>query len=404
MGQRENILIHITGPDSPGILAELTHLLNKWNISILDAQQTTSLKQLSLSLLLSIQRKNGIQILRDITMLVKDLKLSVDISILADKPWAKRNTPPTFTLTILSEKIEIYWFNRLIKVIAGSSMNIERMNQLAQGKLQCIELAISLGKLSAKKFHSIQYSLFKIAMENDFNLAIQPENLYRRSKRLIIMDMDSTLIRQEVVNELGEAVGAKDQITKITKQAMEGKLDFKRSLIKRTALLKGLSIKDLQKVKKRLKLTPGADVLISYLKKIGFKIGLISGGYSYFADFWHQKLNLDYSFANKLEIKDCRLTGKLEGEIIDKAAKARILKKITKQEGISIDQTVAIGDGANDVDMLAAAGLGIAFNAKPIVRKKAKAFLNLPSIDSVLFLLGVSQNELNDFKKKGTPL
>ena len=395
----DKILIHITGPDYPGSLSQIVNLLDTMDISILDVQQTTSLKQLSLSLMLLIPQDKGLMALKELTALIKKLNLNIDISILGDTPWENNSITELYALTILSEKIKTLWFKEIVNIIAQNNLNIERMNQLAHGDLQCIELIISMPKNKTKPFSEIQKLIFEVALNNNFNIAIQPDNLYRKSKRLVIMDMDSTLIQQEVIDELANLAGIGEEVAAITKEAMEGKLDFGQALHKRVKLLKGLTIEDMNRVRGIIKLTPGSELLIAFLKKLGFKIGVISGGFSYFTDFLKEQLQLDYSFANTLVIKDGKLTGELEGEIIDRAKKASLLRQLTEQEKIAIDQTIAIGDGANDIDMLATAGLGIAFNAKPLVRKQAGAFLNMSSLDNVLFLLGVSQIELNNFKK-----
>jgi phosphoserine phosphatase len=290
-------------------------------------------------------------------------------------------------------------FNSIAQTLGIHGINIERMNRLAQGNLEAIEFILSVDN-TYSDFGKLKRLLFKVAFENNFDLAVQPENLYRRSKRLIVMDMDSTLIQQEVIDEIAEEAGKKAEVSEITKEAMMGKLDFCESLTQRVSLLEGLPETVLVKVLDRINLTPGADILINILKKMGFKIAVISGGFTFFTDYFREKLGLDYSYANELEIVNGVLTGKVKGEIIDRAGKAKILRQLATQEKILLDQTVAIGDGANDLDMLEAAGLGVAFNAKPTVRDKAGAFISQPSLDSVLYLLGVSQKELSQMQAK----
>ena len=396
MKDHGNVLIHVTGADHPGILYELTSVFSKWEVGILDVQQTTSLRQLSLSLLLGVPYKNSLQILGEITQTIRKESLSVDITILAEKTSLRDMDFKIFALTMLSNKIETEWFHALVGILSKYCINIERMNQLAQGKLQCIEFVIALNEKNLKKIDKISGELFQIAIREGFSLAIQPENLFRHSKRLIVMDIDSTLIKQEVVDELAESVGMKDKVSEITLRTMEGQLSFRESLEKRVSLLKGLSVSSLEKVKDKIQLTPGAESLISCLKKLGFKIGVISGGFTYFSAYLKESLKLDYHFANELEIVDGLLTGRLKGEIIDRAKKSVILKQLAEREKISLNQTIAIGDGVNDLDMLATAGLGIAFNAKQKVIEEAKAFLRFPDLASVLFLLGVSERELSE--------
>ena len=388
------ILIHVTGNDYPGILAKLTWLFENKEVSILDVQQTTSLRQLSLSLLLEISNQSSLEILGGIHQIIKEGKLDIDITVLTQEDMVRKESSRKYALTVLSPRIKTSYFNSLVQIIAKHNINIERMNQLAQGKLQCIELVISLEDAAFRKFDQISRLLFQEALRQGFDLAIQPESLFRRSKRLIVMDMDSTLIQQEVIDELADMANVKEKVASITRDAMQGKLNFTKALHKRVALLKGLTLEDMEKVKTKIVFTSGAETLVTFLKKLGFKIGVISGGFTYFTSFIKNKLNLDYDFANELEIKQGKLTGDLKGDIIDRAKKAVILKELAAQEKISLDQTVAIGDGANDIDMLSTAGLGIAFNAKPKVREEAKAFLSLPDLASVLFLLGVSEQEL----------
>lgn len=395
----ENVLLHITGQDYPGILARLTGILQNWKITFIDVQQTTSLGQLSLSLLVNIPEHVGLNVLKEISYETRNMKLSLDYYILQDNPEVNRNTGKSFALTVLAPRISMSAFNSIAQTLGSHGINIERMNRLAQGNLEAIEFILSVDN-TYSDFGKLKRLLFKVAFENNFDLAVQPENLFRRSKRLIVMDMDSTLIQQEVIDEIAAECGKKEEVSKITLEAMQGQLDFCESLKKRVALLEGLSEDVLFKVLQRIELTPGADVLINILKKMGFKIAVISGGFTYFTDYFKEKLGLDYSFANTLEIINGKLTGKVIGEIIDRAGKAAILRKLAGEDKILMDQTVAIGDGANDLDMLEAAGLGIAFNAKPTVRDKAGAFISQPSLDSVLYLLGVSQKELTQMQAK----
>ncbi len=388
------ILIHVTGSDYPGILARLTDLFEMNHVTILDVQQTTTLKQLNLSLLLSIPKNYILAILRKVHQIMREEDLTIRTTILNKEQIFHRESRYKFALTILSKDIRINNLNSLVQIIAQHNINIIKINQLAKGKLQCIELIISMHEKIFKNFEVLSQFFFKKALEQDFDLAIQPENFLRNSKRLIVMDMDSTLIQQEVIDELADIAQVKDQVASITKKTMEGDMCFNKSLSQRVALLKGLEQDALEIVKNRITLTSGAEFLIIFLKKMGFRIGVISGGFTYFTSFLQKKLDLDYSFANELEIKEGKLTGKINGEIVDRQKKAEILKKLASHEKIRLDQTIAIGDGANDLDMLSIAGLGIAFNAKLKVRTKAKASLSLPDLVSVLFLLGISEEEI----------
>ncbi len=395
----EDVLLHITGSDYPGILAHLTSIFNSWRVQLIDVQQTTSLGQLSLSLLITVPAHVGLNVLKDVSQVARKMNLSLDFFVMEQGVKARDESRKNFALTVLSTHIGISSFHALAKVLGEHDINIERMNRLAQGNIQAIEFILAVSR-DRSDIAGLKRFLFEVAFEHNFDLAIQPENLYRRSKRLIVMDMDSTLIRQEVIDELADTAGVKDKVADITSRAMQGKIDFAESLYERVSLLKGLKSDVLDEVKQRIQLTPGAEKLIHILKKMGFKIAVISGGFTYFTGHLQEQLNLDYSFANELEIVDGVLTGKIKGQVVDRAKKAEILRELAAQEKIPLDQTVAIGDGANDMDMLEAAGLGIAFNAKPTVRDHARAFISQPGLDSVLYLLGVSEKELSEMQEE----
>lgn len=393
----ENVLLHITGPDYPGILGNLTNVLNQWKVILKDVQQTTSLGQLSLSILIEVPVHAGLGMLKDLTSEIKKMELNFDFHVMEDKPEQQVPKGKSFALTVMSSQITTASFNSIAQCLGRHLINIERMNKLAQGNIEAIEFILSVSQQYAE-LGTLKRLLFKVAYEHNFDLAIQPENLYRRSKRLIVMDMDSTLIQQEVIDELAAEANVKEKVSVITESAMRGELDFEQSLRQRVQLLAGLDESVLQTVRDRLQLTSGAELLVSILKKMGFKIAIISGGFTYFTEHLRNLLGLDYSFANELEIIDGKITGNIKGEIVDRAGKAKILKQLALKEQIPVDQTVAVGDGANDLDMLEVAGLGIAFNAKPTVRDKARAFISQPGLDSVLYLLGVSQKELKEMQ------
>ena len=395
----EDVLLHVTGRDYPGILAKLTKILFDYKIPLVDVQQTTSLGQLSLSLLINVPAHVGLAVLKELSHNARVLGLSFDFFVLHEGELVRDEGRKTYALTILSPEISISSFHALAIVLGENSINIERMNRLAQGNLSALEFILGVPNTTGE-LANLKRILFKVAFEHNFDLAIQPENLYRRSKRLIVMDMDSTLIQQEVIDELADQVGVGEKVAEITTRAMQGKLDFAASLKERVALLKGMPAEEMNEVLKRISLTPGAEILISILKKMGFKIAIISGGFTYFTNYFQNQLGLDYSFANQLEIEDGKLTGRTMGRVIDRAGKAAILRELAAAEKIPLDQTVAVGDGANDLDMLETAGLGIAFNAKPTVRDHARAFISQPGLDSILYLLGVSQKELLEMQSR----
>jgi len=280
------------------------------------------------------------------------------------------------------------------RVIIAKGTNIEKISKLAWGKLNCLE--IIAGSNAPVPLKELTGYFVPISHESGVDIAVQRENLFRKSKRLVVMDMDSTLIQVEVIDELAACAGIGDKVRSITERAMNGEMDFSQSLRERVALLEGLDEKALDEVYRSLPLTSGAESLIKILKRLGYKTAIISGGFDYFTDRLKEHLGLDYAFSNRLEIKDGKLTGRVVGDIIDGARKAAILEEIAKGEGFLLDQVIAIGDGANDLPMLGRAGLGIAFNAKKTVREAANYSISQKSLDSILYLLGINEKELKE--------
>jgi len=396
------ILLHISGRDEPGILSGVTQILCEQQVEIRDLQQTTSLGQLSLSVLIRVPADKGLHLIRDMGALFRQRGLSVDFVILDDEGKKTFASGTNLMLTYLAPSVDGVAFHSLVQKVAALNLNVERINWIAHGSTQCLELALNQTSANQVDFQELRRELFEVAFSNDFDLAIQPEHLYRRSKRLVVMDMDSTLVQQEVIDEIADFAGVKPEVKAITEQAMRGELDFNAALEARVALLKGLKADCLKDVLAQVHLTPGVETLVRVLKKLGYKIAVVSGGFSYFTDHFREQLGLDYSFANTLKIVDGCLTGELDGDIVDRPAKARILRMLAEKEQIPLDQTVAVGDGANDLDMLETAGLGVAFNAKPMVREQARAFLSLPGLDSILYLLGVSQRDLHAMNEESS--
>ena len=382
------LIVHISGDDSPGILEKVTGLFGHWNVGILDIQQITILGQLSLVFLVCIEKEKLDSFQKEIDGLVQSLNIRIFCKKVNRKTFTISNRK--YILTVLSDCcISNPALHSIAQVMERYKINIERINQMDSNSIKYIELLLNFFDKGVK-VDTLKEDLFSLATKFCFDLGIQEERVYRKPKRLIVMDMDSTLIQQEVIDEIAKTCGVEKEVTEITKQAMEGKINFSESFQKRVNLLKGVQEKKLQFVLKNIVLTPGAERLIQVLKKNGFKIGIISGGFTYFTEHLKNTLQLDFHYANEIEIKGGCITGRIIGDIVDREKKAEILEDISKIENIPLEQMVAIGDGANDVDMLSKAGLGIAFHPKSYVKKQSQAFISNFSLDSALHILGIS--------------
>lgn len=323
---------------------------------------------------------------------LKEFSLGLQFQRL-EGPASVADPAARFVVTVLAPEIPTRFIAELTRVIAAASSNIDSLRKLSSGGLSTIELICSSG--SRVNLIGLTEQLLVVAAEfPGVDLAIQRENLYRRSKRLVVFDMDSTLIQGEVIDELAELVGKKAEVSALTKRAMEGEMDFQESLIRRVGLLKGLTLKDLDHVFSHIKLSPGADRLIKVLKRLGYRIAIISGGFTYFVERLRNDLGVHYAYANTLELDGDTVTGRLQGLIVDGRRKADLLELLAQQEGILLDQVIAIGDGANDMQMLKKAGLGIAFNAKPLTKSMVGTSITHKGMDSILYLLGINDREV----------
>lgn len=401
MPNEEILLLTARGKDLPGITAALTSVIAEdKKAKILDIEQIVVHKKLLLSILLAFPGKNG-----DKTPLLKNLlfaakKIGIDLSfeVFEKKYLGEEAAHHQYVITCLGVEIGAYPLSQIAKALAKRGVNIDKISKLGLKNINAIELIAHAKKPLDPK--QLSRDLLSLSTKIGVDIAIQKHDLLRRAKRLVVMDMDSTLIQNEVIDELGRCNGAYKKIAAITHKAMNGKLNFRQSLAQRVALLKGLTLNDMEKTYRRLKLTKGADKLLKVLKQLGFKIGLVSGGFTYFTEALRRDLGFDYAFANELEILNGRLTGKTVGPVIDSAKKAMILETITQGEKISLDQTIAIGDGANDIRMLTKAGLGIAFQAKPAVKAKAHYSISKHTrLDSILYFLGISEREIESLLK-----
>ncbi len=404
---KELVLIGITGMDRPGITASITQILAGFDVNILDIGQSVIHDSLNLGMLVEIPEKAAdaktAQIVRDaVQRKIDELNLTVrfvDISRESYENWAGQQGKARHVVTLLARRITARQIGRLSRIVFDHKLNIDKISRLSgrvplesvdsEGRA-CVEFSL---RGSVADLTAFRRELMELADEIDVDIAYQENNVYRRNRRLVAFDMDSTLIQAEVIDELAKRAGVGRQVAAVTQRAMRGELDFKESLIQRASLLKGLPASALGEVAATLKLTDGTERLLSTLKKLGYKTAILSGGFTYFGRVLQRRFGFDYVFANDLEIEDGIITGNLASEIVDGERKASLLASIAQHEGFSLEQTIAVGDGANDLPMLSIAGLGIAFRAKPIVKESAKQTLNTFGLDGILYLMGLSERE-----------
>ena len=390
------VLVTISGKDAPGIVSAMTRIIAQAHIRILDIEQVVIHNMIILTILMDFSAGKTEQkpVLKELLFEAKRLSLNLDFNVFSEADFSLRSTRFTYAITCVGEDISAEVLAKISTTLAASRVNIERIGKLNQGKLNCVEMiAYASKKVDISK---LRRDLLLISTNYPVDIALQKENIFRKAKRLVVMDLDSTLIQVEIVDELAKLAGAGKEVAQITKSAMAGELDFKQALRNRVSQLRGMKVEALQQVYDNIPLMPGAKKLLYILKKLGYKIGVISGGFDFFTSRFKQELGLDYAFANKLEIRDGVLTGDLTGCIIDSLKKSDILENIARQEAIPLEQVIAIGDGANDLLMLERAGLGIAFNAQRRVREAASYSISQRNIDSILFLLGINEKDLAD--------
>lgn len=394
------VLISVSGPDRPGITATLSRIIASADLSILDMEQVVVQGLLSLSIVLEYHEDEqaGKPVLKDLLFAAKELGLEMNFRVLPAEAPDQIKTRYKYVLTLIGHQtIPADAITRIAEETATCGFNIETISQMKIEQVRCMEMTISCSEPEGATH--LKNSLLPVGREYGVDIALQPDTIFRRIKRLVVFDLDSTLIQTEVIDELAERAGTGEAVKKITEQAMNGELDFAESLRLRVATLKGMEEKTLAEVYDKLPLTPGARNLIDTLKRLGYRTAVISGGFTYFTERIGKRLGLDYAFANTLEIKDGKLTGMVLEPVIDGEKKADLMGEIAEKEGIQMDQVIAIGDGANDLPMLHKAGLGIAFNAKPSVREAASHALNQNRLDTILFLLGVTGHDLLELKK-----
>lgn len=384
-------LILVSGVDSPGITEALFEALSPFAVTILDIQQVVIRGRLILTVLISLSPAHAKSIEADLDECAT--RLGVDIATAFETSDQNTIAPKRSLLhvVVLSQSLKPQVINSIAAVIAQDGGNIERINRTASYPVIAIELTVSGADLV-----TLRSALATTGSELGVDIAVSPGGLMRFATKLVVMDVDSTLIQQEVIELLGAKAGVQSEIAKITEAAMRGELDFEASLRARVALLKGLPVSVLDEVQSEITLTPGARTLVRTLKKLGHHIALVSGGFEPVIAPLAAELGIDHIRANNLEIADGKLTGELTGAIIDRAGKASALRDFAAEHNVDLEQTIAIGDGANDLDMIAIAGMGIAFNAKPAVKAAADSSVSAPYLDSVLYLMGISREEIEE--------
>ena len=395
---RELLLINITGPDKPGLTSKIAAILSGYNVPVLDIGQAVIHNHLSLGMLVEVPRESASSpILKDLLFCAHTLGIQITFTPVADDEydrWVGEQGKPRYLLSLLSRKISAEQLERVSSLVAAHRLNIDTISRLS-GRIPldngdshtraCVEFSLR-GTLSDENLFREQ--LLAITDSLGIDIAFQEDNIFRRNRRMVVFDMDSTLITSEVIDELAKEAGVGEEVSAITEQAMRGELDFNESLERRVAQLRGLDEQVMESIAARLQLTEGAERLFGNLKRLGYKTAILSGGFTYFGHYLQKKLSIDYVYANTLEIENGKLTGRVLGKVVDGARKAELLGLLAEKENISLEQTVAVGDGANDLPMLGKAGLGIAFRAKPIVRERAKQAISTLGLDAILYLMG----------------
>ena len=400
---REIVLINITGEDRPGLTAAITGVLAQGGVNILDIGQAVIHDTLSFGILVEIPAtEQASSVLKDLLFTAYELDQQVRFTPVAEsdyQQWVDGQGKPRHIVTLLTRKVTAEQLQRVSAITARYDLNIDHIDRLS-GRMPldtpderskgCIEFSV---RGEPADTAALRAEFLRVAQELNVDIAFQRDSLFRRNRRLAVFDMDSTLIEAEVIDELAKAAGVGEQVAEITERAMRGELDFRASFKERLALLKGLPEEVLEQIAERLPLTEGAETLFAELKRLGYKTAILSGGFTYFAKRLQALLGIDYVYANELEIVDGRLTGVAIEPIVDAQRKADLLRELAQREGLQLEQTIAVGDGANDLPMLGLAGLGVAFRAKPLVKQSAKQAISTLGLDGILYLLGYRDRE-----------
>lgn len=406
--KEEQILISVTGQDRPGLTAQITNILANYDATVLDIGQADIHATLSLGILIRIDDRSSGQVMKELLFKANELGVNIGFSPITDEEyedWVSRQGKNRYILTVIGRSLSARDIAGAAKIVAAQGLNIDSIIRLTgrpsimhpeRNVRACIEFSL---RGTPEDRQRMQAELMQLSQGMGIDFSFQRDDMYRRMRRLICFDMDSTLIQTECIDELAERAGVGDKVRAITERAMRGEIDFKESFTERVALLKGLDVSVMQDIAEHLPITEGVPRLMTVLKRCGYKIAILSGGFTYFGEYLQRKFGIDYVYANELEIgEDGKLTGHYVGDIVDGKRKAELLKLIAQVEKVNLAQTIAVGDGANDLPMITEAGLGIAFHAKPRVQAGARQSINSLGLDGVLYFLGFKDSYIEEPK------
>lgn len=401
---RSIVLINLSGHDRPGITSAMTEILAGYGVQVLDIGQAVIHDTLALGLLVHLPSEaQHSPVLQEMLFKAHEWGMQIRFTPVAEASyahWVAGQGKNRYIVTLLGRQITAEQIARVTRTVAENGLNIDRIHRLS-GRVSrsemanpgraCVEFSVRGEALDTAE---LRRHFLALSGELEVDIAVQEDNIYRRNRRLVVFDMDSTLIETEVIDELAREAGVGEEVAAITEQAMCGELDFTQSFQARVALLQGLDASVLERVAQRLPITEGAEKLVATLKSLGYRTAILSGGFTYFGRYLQDKLGIDEVHANELEIEDGKVTGRVVGRVVDGDCKAELLQEIAKKEGFSLEQAIAVGDGANDLPMLGLAGLGIAFRAKPLVRQTARHALSTLGLDAILYLIGFSDRDI----------
>lgn len=401
----ELILIRITGLDRPGLTASFTEILSGYDVTIMDIGQANIHSTLSLGILFKSLKADSGNIMKELLFKASDLGVNIrfyPVPVEEYEDWVSMQGKDRYILTLLGRKLSAKQITAVTHILANQELNIDAIKRLTgrqpldeskAGVRACIEFSL---RGTPRNREEMQRELMKLSSELEVDFSFQRDNMYRRMRRLICFDMDSTLIQTECIDELAERAGVGEQVRAITESAMRGEIDFEESFTQRVSLLKGLDVSVMKEIAENMPITEGVERLMFVLKRYGYKIAILSGGFTFFGEYLQKKFGIDYVYANELEVEDGKLTGRYLGDVVDGKRKAELLRLIAQVEKVDIAQTIAVGDGANDLPMLSLAGLGIAFHAKPKVKENAQQAINTIGLDGVLYFLGFKDSYLEE--------